>query len=317
MRSLLAQLPEVHRHALGWFLEHSRTVTGWPGSIEVSGKLVHLATAAKGIYKPDWSKYALSVRQGSGGEYPDQPPVFKPDGSWVYAYYQENRDPAKRDQFFTNRALLECMAQRVPVGVFRKVGNKPRPRYEILGIAMVNNWDGGFFYLEGFNKERRARPRGPEAEWDFLRGILEQRKRDVGIPDPATIQDARKWVMASIVQREGQREFRDVLLDAYGYKCAVTGYDAPRALEAAHIIPYQGPRTNEAGNGLLLRADLHTLFDVGMIAVDPNRMAILVNDELKRSEYRHFEGCGLSIPHEEAMRPSVLLLKAHREWAGL
>lgn len=270
-----------------------------------------------GIYKPAWSKYALSVWQSLEKKYPDQPPVRKPDGSWVYAYYQQNRDPDRRDDFFTNRGLMKCMLDRIPVGVFRKVADKPAPRYEILGIAMVNNWDGGFFYFEGFNNDRRARPRGPEAEFDYLQGIFDHRKQEVAVLDPANLQDARKRVIASIVQREGQREFRETLLAAYGQKCAVTRYDAPRALEAAHIVPYRGPRTNDAGNGLLLRADLHTLFDLGTIAVDTDRMSIVIKEDLKQTKYTDLEGRALQVPRDRSLQPSDKLLRAHREWAGI
>ena len=50
----------------------------------------------------------------------------------------------------------------------------------------------------------------------------------------------------------------------YEGKCAVTGCDVPDVLQAAHIFPYMGPETNHPSNGLL-RADIHTLFDLGLI----------------------------------------------------
>ena len=56
-------------------------------------------------------------------------------------------------------------------------------------------------------------------------------------------------------------------------------------LEAAHILPYRGPDTNKVVNGLLLRADVHTLFDSGLIAVDVKNMTVLVDKSLEGSEY--------------------------------
>ena len=50
-------------------------------------------------------------------------------------------------------------------------------------------------------------------------------------------------------------------MDAYGGRCAITGYDVEEALQAAHIVPYLGPQSNTVNNGLLLRADVHNLFD--------------------------------------------------------
>ncbi len=50
-------------------------------------------------------------------------------------------------------------------------------------------------------------------------------------------------------------------MDAYGGRCAVTNCDIEDVLEAAHISPYNGPSTDQVYNGLLLRTDIHTLFD--------------------------------------------------------
>ena len=80
--------------------------------------------------------------------------------------------------------------------------------------------------------------------------------------DVENIEDARKIVTVSIVQRQGQSKFRQELLAAYNSRCAITGCDIEPALEAAHIIPYKGTETNCPQNGLLLRADIHTLFDL-------------------------------------------------------
>lgn len=313
---IFGRLTPTHRRALGWFLEHAGKTVGWPQPIEFEGKKLDLAVTAMGIYKPAWSVYSLSVWQSMRGAYPDQPPIPKPDGSWVYAYYQQNKDPEKRDQFFTNRGLVKCMVDRVPIGVFRQVKQKPRPLYHVLGLAMINNWDDGLFYLEGFNVDRRARPRGPEAEFDYLQGLLDSRKGEIGELDPSNIQDARKRVLANIIRRQGQQEFRAVLLDAYGNKCAMTQTDAPQALDAAHIVPYQGPRTNDPTNGLLLRGDLHTLFDYGLIAVDTAKMSLLVKDQIRGTTYGALHGSEIVLPKEASLRPSLKLLDHHREWAA-
>jgi predicted restriction endonuclease len=92
--------------------------------------------------------------------------------------------------------------------------------------------------------------------------------------NPSDIQDARDKVARLVSKRRGQPEFQRKLLDAYNSKCAMSQCDAIPALEAAHIIPYKGPETNHISNGLLLRADLHTLFDLCHIAVDTTNMAL-------------------------------------------
>ena len=102
--------------------------------------------------------------------------------------------------------------------------------------------------------------------------------------DPSNIEDARKRISRMIAQRRGQRAFRNNLFDAYGGRCAITGCEVPDVLEAAHIFPYRGEETNKVKNGLLLRADVHTLFDCGLIAVDEVKMTVLVAPALQDSE---------------------------------
>lgn len=96
---ILARLPLRHRAALRWFAENAGTDQSWPKAIygpEGEGETL-LASKAKGIYKPSWSPYALSVRQSLGGPYPDRDPIVRPDGTWLYSYFQENEDPSARD----------------------------------------------------------------------------------------------------------------------------------------------------------------------------------------------------------------------------
>ena len=80
-------------------------------------------------------------------------------------------------------------------------------------------------------------------------------------------EDRRERAMREIALRRGQPAFRSALLHAYKKTCAVTGFNTERVLEAAHISPYLGLHTNSVTNGLLLRADIHTLFDLSLLTV--------------------------------------------------
>ncbi len=64
-------------------------------------------------------------------------------------YFQEGLDPQKRDQAYTNRGLLRCQADRVPVGVLRQVSLPPDPQYSVEGLALIIGWENGYFLLEG------------------------------------------------------------------------------------------------------------------------------------------------------------------------
>jgi predicted restriction endonuclease len=76
-------------------------------------------------------------------------------------------------------------------------------------------------------------------------------------------------------------------------------------LEATHIIPKAGPLTYHVTNGLLLRADLHTLFDCGLIGVDPKTRQVVTAKELAGSTYVQFEGRRLRAPMDAAAGPST------------
>jgi predicted restriction endonuclease len=140
---------------------------------------------------------------------------------------------------------------------------------------------------------------------------------DLAAFDPASIEDARKKTLAAIVRRQGQPAFRLALLSAYEGRCAVTGCDVTPALEAAHIVPYKGPETNHVTNGLLLRADIHTLFDLGLIAVDERAHKLLVAPHLRHESYIELAGKRIHLPKVAARRPNPTALRQHRELAGL
>ena len=100
-------------------------------------------------------------------------------------------------------------------------------------------------------------------------------------------------VTRSIMQRRGQKNFRDKLLKAYGDRCAVTGDGPTDVLEAAHIEPYASSGLNHHTNGLLLRADIHTLFDLDLIRINPDNLQVETTAELNGSSYSVLAGTKL------------------------
>lgn len=138
-----------------------------------------------------------------------------------------------------------------------------------------------------------------------------------GAFNPENLEDARKRTLAAIVRRQGQPAFRRELLRAYGGRCAMTGCDVLQVLEAAHIVPYQGPATNHVANGLLLRADLHTLFDLGLISIYPLSKSMVVSPALLSMEYGALHGQALRLPSSQADHPSEQALLHHYSKSGL
>ena len=95
-----------------------------------------------------------------------------------------------------------------------------------------------------------------------------------------TGEDRREVVLSQIRARRGQHSFRELLRKQYGDRCVITGCRTPGVLEAAHISPYLGEKDNDATNGLLLRADVHTLFDLHLLGIEPQEQRVEVHPKI-------------------------------------
>ena len=118
--------------------------------------------------------------------------------------------------------------------------------------------------------------------------------------------------------RLGQGAFRVLVTEAYARRCAVTGERTLPALQAAHIKPFSKLGHNLTTNGLLMRSDLHKLFDLGYISVNPE-LHIEVSRKIKEEyengrDYYALHGRKLAvIPAASKDRPSDQFLQWHNQ----
>jgi hypothetical protein len=117
-----------------------------------------------------------------------------------------------------------------------------------------------------------------------------------------------------VEQRQGQPGFRQALMVAYNYRCAVTGCDIRDTLQAAHITPVRRGGHHAVTNGLLLRADIHNLFDRGLLAIT-GTYKVELHPSIRRSPiYGPLHGKRLNIvPVRASDRPSPTKLEQHRK----
>lgn len=90
--------------------------------------------------------------------------------------------------------------------------------------------------------------------------------------------------------RDGQNRFREAVLARYQGRCAITGECTAAVLDAAHIVPVS-ENVSYAGspvNGICLRADLHRLFDRGLLWFDGDR--VIIADEIRGTAYGEYHG---------------------------
>lgn len=109
------------------------------------------------------------------------------------------------------------------------------------------------------------------------------RRFDFNFSTPADVQTEfpQGHTHAVVRVRRGQRKFRDHLLKSQGALCAFTGTAPDRVLEAGHLYSYAQLGEHHEHGGLLLRRDIHRLFDDGWLAVDPASLKVSVYDELE------------------------------------
>lgn len=105
----------------------------------------------------------------------------------------------------------------------------------------------------------------------------------------------------AIRMRRGVAAFREKVLNRYGRKCMISGCSVPALLEACHVSRYQGPQDNHPANGMILRSDLHTLFDLDLIGLNPADLSIAVHPDLMGTEYEKYSGTRLSLGGEKTI----------------
>jgi len=116
-------------------------------------------------------------------------------------------------------------------------------------------------------------------------------------------------------RRLGQGAFRVLVTDVYGRQCAVTGEHTLPVLETAHIFPVSKGGEHRVSNGLLLRSDVHTLFDRGYVTITPDlkfRVSTRLNDDWKNGKiYYQLDRQSIHVPKDPDCRPDRKLLEWH------
>lgn len=120
-----------------------------------------------------------------------------------------------------------------------------------------------------------------------------------------------------ITPRLGQGSFRVMVTDAYQRRCAITQEKILPALEAAHIKPFSESGPHKVSNGILLRSDIHRLFDAGYVTVTTDyrfEVSRKVQEDFNNGEhYRVFHGSLIHLPPDKVLKPSSDFLSWHNE----
>jgi putative restriction endonuclease len=185
-------------------------------------------------------------------------------------------------------------------------------------IPIPSNWSRNIVKGKSYSTDE---PIGYEV-WQQVQerlGDFERSEGELVINDP----DVLYGKTIEIRSRIGQSAFRAMVTDAYKYRCAITREKTLPVLEAAHIKPYTKSGPNITKNGLLLRSDMHILFDKGYITVsDDHRVEVSrkIREEFENGrEYYAWHGKNLqNLPKYQADQPAADYLRWHQDeiWLG-
>ncbi|MFD9399867.1 HNH endonuclease [Streptomyces sp. NPDC060011] len=183
-------------------------------------------------------------------------------------------------------------------------------------VTYRSRYEAGWVDLRGHvpAKELRALCEEPKSQnalrrlrWDDFRTRVETGKNAT----PLDIVDNTRKVIAgghstrTVRARNGQAAFRSTLLEDFGEVCAFLGPMPAAVLEAAHLYSYAANGKHHTYGGLLLRRDVHRLFDLGRIAINPHTLTLDVAPDTRGyPDYDKLHGQPLTVP----------VTNAHKKW---
>jgi putative restriction endonuclease len=202
-------------------------------------------------------------------------------------------DPAARDDF--------------PVGC--RVLTQPFFLDEAEWLPVPSTWAPNIVSFKGYSlADSEAR-----ALWELLESRVQPVVASSGLQEPG----ARFGEPSLIRPRLGQGAFRVLITDLYHRRCAVSAERTLPALEAAHIRPYTDGGEHAPQNGVLLRSDLHRLFDTGYVTISPEHrfeVSRRIKDEFENGkDYYRLHGSLVNVPVRKEHQPSPTFLSWHNE----
>jgi putative restriction endonuclease len=183
------------------------------------------------------------------------------------------------------------------------------PREEWI---LVSDWPPQVVQGKGYTTDEEAGRR----IWTEVQ--LRLQARALPTMEPELVADGLRFGQPqTVLPRLGQGAFRVIVTDVYQRQCALTNSHVLHVLDAAHIRPFAEGGSHSPSNGLLLRQDVHTLFDRGYLTVSPDyrvEVSRRLKDEFDNGkEYYALQGKTILLPGNPAFRPSSEQLVWHND----
>lgn len=193
-----------------------------------------------------------------------------------------------------------------------RVLTQPFFLHESQWIAVPDDFSKNIVKFKGYDTSEQEGRRLWDAVQESLNGQANTQAPGFGVRE-----QARYGEPVLVRPRLGQGAFRILVTDNYGRRCAISRERTLPALDAAHIRPFADGGLHEASNGILMRRDIHSLFDLGYVTITP-KLKFEVSKKIKE-EYengRHYyalHGLNIAIPERIERRPDASALSWHNE----
>ena len=290
---------------------------------EIIPRIKRFHNLITGIYKPKWSQYALSIITKIKSPYEEKDEViFLEDGRWIMDYSPRSGGLDQSD----NRALIKCMEDKIPLGVFKQIKDKRSRKgstYQVLGLGLISQYDSkrDVFVVESISLEilKEVTSIVPEEELKYEIELYS------GITNEFQPFVREEKALYSINRLKRDSAFKRIILNEYDFTCALCEMkfrlDSLYEVNAAHIVPKNAFGTDDPRNGISLCRTHHWAFDTGLFSVN-NDYRVILSPALKRAETKKFElvnmkdkkmvlpGNNIFLPHQKALawhREKVLL----------
>lgn len=318
-------VPREFIPAYEWFLsKEGQLISRLPRGADAPELTAPIKLASqRGMHSPNYGelpskgdgkkKYVLSVhsagsfRAGLSREsvaYEDADLIRHIDGTWTIEYSCQMPMADKKHTDSSNAYMMNNLNDGVPVALMTKESGG----YRIHGLA----------YVEAFNPLTRmftlygpvsAEKRGVRVS-SFIAcdDLTDEEKRLLSCADT---DDDDAYARVEAMKRRHQDRFRRTVLSAYEGACAVTGTVTSNVLQAAHIDPFARSRSHAVSNGILLRADVHLLYDAHLITIRPDSRRVVVSEAVRDPMYRELDGARARFPKRREFEPDNRLLEIH------
>jgi len=249
-------------------------------------------------------------------------------GGGYFAHYSAIPASLAWEAFLTNNGAQTFEEMRDRIAAYRREGIGPSDDPTVGCILL----EQPFFFAESdwIPVPADWKPQTQQGKgYDLIQGLgrslweaVQLRLSARAIPALAASSDLREKAGSAYSAptltrpRLGQGSFRVVVTDSYERRCAVTGERTLPVLEAAHIKPFNLVKAHDPRNGLLLRSDIHTLFDKGYVTVTPDcRFDVsrrLKEDWENGRDYYGMRG-KIRVPRDPQLRPDPGYLEWHAQ----